>query len=362
MADLPGTLDRAKKATPCVQKLLDSRLRPWTGSKKRQLPVQSASELSPEHRGPDTEWGIPGGTSNSIGALLNAAEHISAVTQGHQSPFVRSSSIADGTDSTSPELLVPEGSQPFTSDQPEIWSNRWEPGSLEPQGEALESHRKRRRIDSFPPSSENRGSIATAEDLAGVNAQAENISILDSSDLQPPGAPISDQQGTTKVTGSKAQGPRQVAGSVETAIMADVEKLDSRLGGYLFEGLGATRMRHRENQRRVTRFTDTVRLHVAHREGEDFKLEVWVALSIGKAIAQAKMKSIDDLETLLGGYLFEAMKASNWRKEEERTKLPGCTGAVNVSLPNADDDSDCKVEVMLSFEAGQFMWAELFPS
>jgi len=144
--------------------------------------------------------------------------------------------------------------------------------------------------------------------------------------------------------------------------MADVEKLDSRLGGYLFEGLGATRMRHRENQRRVTRFTDTVRLHVAHREGEDFKLEVWVALSIGKAIAQAKMKSIDDLETLLGGYLFEAMKASNWRKEEERTKLPGCTGAVNVSLPNADDDSDCKVEVMLSFEAGQFMWAELFPS
>ena len=48
-------------------------------------------------------------------------------------------------------------------------------------------------------------------------------------------------------------------------------------------------------------------------------------------------------------------------KLDPRLKLPGCTGAVNVSLPNADDDSDCKVEVMLSFEAGQFMWAELFP-
>jgi len=51
------------------------------------------------------------------------------------------------------------------------------------------------------------------------------------------------------------------------------------------------------------------------------------------------------------------MKASNWRKG-----MSIGTGAIDVSFPNGDDSSDCKVEVMVNFKAGLHLWAELYPS
>lgn len=347
MTDISKIVWQGKKATPCVQKLLDSRLGPWTGSQKRQLPVQSVSEPSPKGRGPVTEVesGIPGGNSNSIGALLNAAEHIAGFTQVQQLPSARSSSIVDRTDSTPPDSLVPDENHPFAGevlhssgrditagDQPENWSNG------ESQVEALDLQRKRRRVDSFP-------TVDPCFSQASIRA-------------------IYQQVGVTKETslgGVKAQDAIQVGSGMKMAIMAEVDKLESTLGGYLFKGMNASRMRLEEKAGGRTTLTDTVRLHVAYREGEDFKLEVWLCSSIGKAISEAKMRSVEDLRRMLGDYLFDAMNGSNWRKEEKRKRITECTRAVDVSFPNGDNGSDWKVEVMLNFGTGTGVYENIYP-
>jgi hypothetical protein len=127
-------------------------------------------------------------------------------------------------------------------------------------------------------------------------------------------------------------------------------------------------------------------LHVADEKGEDFKLEVWLCLSVGKAISQAKKnftpselgrrsgladnaenrledvtKPVEDLRSILGAYLFEAMKASIWRKEEEKAGMAIGTSAVDVSFPDRDDGTDCKVVVMLGFGAGVDVFAKIYP-
>jgi hypothetical protein len=226
------------------------------------------------------------------------------------------------------------------------------------------------RVGSFPLSIENRGSIVTAEAPAGVNLQRENVSSLDSSVSQPAGGPISDQGGATEETSARdanssapqAQDDHQIeASETNIAMMAEVDKLKSTLGGYLFKGMNESRMRRREKDRGMKSFTDTVRLHLAYQEGEDFKLEVWLCSSIGKAISQAEMRSVEDVRSMLGDYLFEAMKASNWRQEEERKGMSECACAVDVSFPNADDGSDCKVEVMLNFGTGKDVYGNIYP-
>jgi hypothetical protein len=169
-------------------------------------------------------------------------------------------------------------------------------------------------------------------------------------------------------------------------MMAEVDKLRSILGDYLVDGMNASRMRHHEKDIRWITFTNTVRLHVADEKGEDFKLEVWLCLSVGKAISQAKKnftpselgrrsgladnaenrledvtKPVEDLRSILGAYLFEAMKASIWRKEEEKAGMAIGTSAVDVSFPDRDDGTDCKVVVMLGFGAGVDVFAKIYP-
>ncbi len=171
-------------------------------------------------------------------------------------------------------------------------------------------------------------SIETAEAPAAVNLQAEDASNLDSSLSQKLVGLIHNQEGATGKTGpgdsDSSRAPQvQDASQVEAngtniAIVAQVDKLKTTLGGYLFKGLDTSRIRRREKEARMMKFTDTVHLHLAYREGEDFKLEVWLGSSMGKAISQAKMRSVEDLRGMLGDYLFEAMDASNWRKEEKR--------------------------------------------
>jgi hypothetical protein len=147
---------------------------------------------------------------------------------------------------------------------------------------------------------------------------------------------------------------------MEIAIMAEVDKLESTLGGYLFKGMNESRMRHREKDGGMMSFTDTVRLHFAYHEGEDFKLEVWLCSSIGKAISQAKTKSAEDLSNMLGDYLFGAMKASNRRREGGTTEMSDCARTIDVSFPNGDDGSDCKVEVMLCFVRGKDVYENIY--
>jgi len=140
-------------------------------------------------------------------------------------------------------------------------------------------------------------------------------------------------------------------------MMARVDKLESALGSFLFISSAASCKRHREkDEERMMIFTDTVRLHLAYKEGEDFMLEVWLCSSIGNAISEAKTRSADDLKSMLGDYLFKGMMASNWRKKEN-TGLE-CTGAVNVSFPGGGDS---KLEVMLYFATGREIWLNIYP-
>jgi hypothetical protein len=239
----------------------------------------------------------------------------------------------------------------------------------EPQGEVLIPPRKRRRVGSFPPSNENRGFIVTPEAPAGVNLQAENVSSVDSSVSQPSSGPVSNQGGTTEETSPgdvdfsvpQAQDDHQgEASETNIAEVAEVGRLEGTLGGYLFKGMNKSQMRHREKDRGMMSFTETVRLHFGYREGEDFKLEVWLCSSVGRAISQAKMRSVEDLRSMLGDYLFDALKASIWREEEERKGISDCTGAVDVSFPNGEDGSDCILGVMLNFVMGIHVFRSIY--
>jgi hypothetical protein len=176
-----------------------------------------------------------------------------------------------------------------------------------------------------------------------------------------------DQDGHNGIEAAEAEvppaqdTPQVEASGTNIAMVAQVDKLEVTLGDYLFKGMDATRLRHREKDGRMMRFTDTVHLHLAYQEGEDFKLEVWVCSSIGKAISQAKMTSVEDLRSMLGDYLFEAMDASNWRMEEKRKGMLKFTRAVDVFFPNGDDGSDCKVEVVLNFGTGTSVYENIYP-
>lgn len=160
---------------------------------------------------------------------------------------------------------------------------------------------------------------------------------------------------------SRAQDARQVGSGMKIAILAEVDKLESTVGGYLFKGMNETYMRLREKDGGRMTLTDTVRLHLAYQEGEDFKLEVWLCSSVGKAISEARLRSVEDLRDMLGNYLFEAMEASNWRKEEEERGISECTGAIDVSFPNGEDGSDCKMRVLLNFVMGIRVFERIYP-
>lgn len=149
------------------------------------------------------------------------------------------------------------------------------------------------------------------------------------------------------------------ASDVKMARMANVEKLERILGDCLCNGMKASRLRKGEVDRRMMTLTDAVRLHLAYQSGEDFKLEIWLYSSIGKVITQAQDDSVERLRSVLGDYLFEAMSASNrWRTMAE---ISANFNAVYLSYPHGET-GDCKLEVMLNFEAGRYLFVELYPS
>ena len=117
------------------------------------------------------------------------------------------------------------------------------------------------------------------------------------------------ERSTGLESGAKAKSTSQVPSGTEIAKMAMVDRLESTLGGYLFKGMNESRMRHLEKEKKMVSFTDTVRLHFAYYQGGDFKLEVWICSSFGKAILQAKKMSYSAVRDMLGDYLFGAMEA-----------------------------------------------------
>lgn len=149
------------------------------------------------------------------------------------------------------------------------------------------------------------------------------------------------------------------ASSVKMARMAKLERLEYVLGDYLYSGMMASRLRKGEVDRRIMTLTDAVRLHLAYQSGEDFKLEVWLCATVGKAVVEAKADSVERVRSVLGDYLFAATSSSNWwrQTETEGTHL----GALHVSFPHSDI-GDCKFDIMLNFETGRCLLDELYPS
>ena len=143
-----------------------------------------------------------------------------------------------------------------------------------------------------------------------------------------------------------------------TATLADMHKLQYIIGEYLLAGMKASRVRRREEDMGQRTLTNAMRLRPARTEGGDFWLEIWLCVSVGEKILEARMRSFEDLKRLLGDYLFEAVKASNKRKEEEKTEKLACTNAVDVYFYKGDS----RLKIMLTFEVGMQILLEAFPS
>lgn len=148
---------------------------------------------------------------------------------------------------------------------------------------------------------------------------------------------------------SVASQPRELCnshtdtGMVKVARMASFEKLERVLGEYLHNGMTASRWRKTEVDRRIVTLTDAVRLHLAYRNGEHFKLGVRLCPFVGRAIAEANANSAEQLRSMLGDYLFEAK-----------------TGDIQVTFSH-EGSGDCKLDVMLKFDAGRYLLGELYP-
>lgn len=149
------------------------------------------------------------------------------------------------------------------------------------------------------------------------------------------------------------------ASSVKMARMALLDKLEYFIGSYLHDGMMASRLRKGELNRRIRTLTDAIRLHLASKSPQDFKLEIWLCATIGKDIVQAAGDPIERMRSILGDYLFEAWSTSIWWRQAGTE--PTARRVLPVSFPQGDD-GDCKIEVMLNFETGRHLLDELYPS
>lgn len=318
-------------------------------------------------------------TATKSGSVVNATGHVVGTAPSRWLPTVSSLLTPDQMNSNGQDPLVPEahscGSESVCHGAAlevgrghgELQSKSGVSRGLESQEEALDPHRKRRRVNSPHLSNEDEVSTETAtESTLSVHSPTGNAPSFDSS-LRPSSGTISDQGSVVEETipeyaglsMAQAESDNQdQGGRMNIAMTAKVDQLLPILGQYLFNGMDTSRTRRQEKDIGWISFTNTVLLHISDNKGDDYKLELWVCSSVGRAILQAKTRAVEDLKDMLGGYLFNAMKTSKlMKKEEERGLLKG-TDAFEVSFQDA---SDCKVEVMLSYRAGQYVWAELYP-
>jgi hypothetical protein len=135
------------------------------------------------------------------------------------------------------------------------------------------------------------------------------------------------------------------------ASVARLDNLERILSHYLLECMDTSLTRRLEENREDTgpiRLTSAMSLYIVQR-GRDFKLEISLGSSAGKVILQslAELESVEDLRSLLGECLFNGMKSSNLRKEEEEGGMTTCTSAVRVFSPSGMDSSgDCMLAVV----------------
>jgi hypothetical protein len=140
---------------------------------------------------------------------------------------------------------------------------------------------------------------------------------------------------------------------MNVVLIAEVAKLEEILGNFISTGLRLSHTRKNDMQRR---FTGAARLCLPQ-EQDDITLEVWLHPSFGDCILETSKISVEELQGLLGSYLFTAMKASKRRKEEELVEEETLTSAVKVLK---DDSGDRKLKVIVSFDVGLSIWNGVF--
>jgi hypothetical protein len=103
-------------------------------------------------------------------------------------------------------------------------------------------------------------------------------------------------------------------GSGATLAPTEDAMLEGVLGNILFTGMGLSHTRRGEA---LQMYTKAVSLHFAIELNGDFTLEVYLRPSFGQCILDViKLLSVESLRGLLGGFLFEAMNVSNYRRGE----------------------------------------------
>ena len=120
------------------------------------------------------------------------------------------------------------------------------------------------------------------------------------------------------------------------ALVVDVDELERIVGHFLRIGFHTSLRRKKEG---TSRYTSAACLHMAPKEGADFRLEIWIGFGAGQAVSQL-MSTGDDLRDVLGDYLFEV------------TKPPVQLTWIGV---------DCKLELTLGFADGSKIYTSAFP-
>ncbi|CAD6443728.1 eef7672e-9e31-4a2c-967a-cde4ac3a9b7f [Sclerotinia trifoliorum] len=256
---------------------------------------------------------------NSIDTQLNLAEPI----QSQQLSSIGNSSLQ----STNEVVFNESEHNVIAGELSEIRSGRMKRG-LGSQTEAYDLPSKRRRIDS----------------LSNPDSSLPHLSS---------GITYNQHGGAMETPTS---GNVNVNKGIFTAEFADMNKLESILGSYLLKGIDASHKRQKEGKR----FTETVRLHLTLPK-KDCRLEIWICSSVGKAISETAIESVEDWKNILGNYLFEGMNASNLRMGEVETGMLLHTRAIHISSSDSSDNCDYKVEVTLSFEKGNEIYKHVYP-
>jgi hypothetical protein len=119
------------------------------------------------------------------------------------------------------------------------------------------------------------------------------------------------------------------------------------------EGLSATRS---EERKRFPDHTDHVRLRLPNPAPADVEFEIDLPASLGKEICEANERSVEELRSMLGDRLFDAMEASSRRVREKGKSA--CTSAVRVLF--RDGGEVCTLTVDLYFYTGVLTWQTVY--
>jgi hypothetical protein len=119
------------------------------------------------------------------------------------------------------------------------------------------------------------------------------------------------------------------------------------------EGLSATRC---EERKKLPDYTNHVRLGLPNPGPADVQLEIDLPASLGEKICEANVRSVEELRSVLGVQLFEAIKCSN-RRQGEKGRL-SCTNAVRVFFQGSSEV--CTLTVDLDFSTGVKIWKAVY--